>query len=129
MQVQVHSADLRIKEYPAQDIALLEGECVIGKERRCSPIPRDEIPSDGSHKRWTELQCIQHALDPRRNTFLRLIADLRRMPQGDEEKMFALNISQHQSPSDTFQHLSRGRAAASLFKPEAGPRSQVPRGR
>jgi hypothetical protein len=115
--VQLHGAELRIKEYPAQDIALLKGECVIGKERRCSPIPRDEIPSDGSHKGWTELPCIQHALDPRRNAFLRLIADLRRMPQGDEEKMFALNVGQHQSPSDTFQHLSRRRAAASLFKP------------
>jgi hypothetical protein len=50
-------------------------------------------------------------------TFLRLIADLGRMPQGDEEKMFALNIGQHQSASDTFQHLSRGQAAASLLKP------------
>jgi hypothetical protein len=73
--IELCGAGLEIKEYPAKDIALFWGECVIAKYRRRCVAPRDEIPRYRLHKGWTALQGIEHVLNARRNTFLRLIAD------------------------------------------------------
>ena len=119
-------AKRRIAEDEAQAVALLGGErSIVGQHRRGGAVPRDDVPCGGLHIGRAEFERVEHALQSRRNTLGRVIADFGRPAQREQEQVLALDVGQHQGARDAVEHVGRGRAAAPLFEPCVPGRADV----
>ena len=92
----LHSAGARIEEDYAEKIALLKRQrSIVGQHHGRRPVPGDDVPCRGPDKSGARLQRIEHALQPRRDAFVLLVAHLRWAAEAEQEEVLALDIRQH----------------------------------
>lgn len=58
-----------------------------------------------------ELPCVEHALQPGRDTLGCLVANVGRPAEAEQKEVLALDVGQHERASNPFEHVGRGRAA------------------
>ena len=90
---------------------------VIGQHRRGGAVPGDDIPDRRPDESRAVVQRVEHALQTRRHPFSRLVMDFGRAAEAEQEKMFALDVRQHQGAGNAVEYIRRGRAAPPLFQP------------
>ncbi|MGY4436905.1 hypothetical protein ACVWWO_009382 [Bradyrhizobium sp. F1.13.1] len=124
--VVLRGADARIAEDEAQDVALFRRDrAVVRQHGACGFVPGDDVPDRGPHQGRTEFERIEHALQPRRDAFVRLVPHLGRAAEANQEQVLALDIGQHQRSRDAVEHIGRRRTAAALLEPSVPGRADI----
>ena len=124
--IELSGANAGVAEDEAQDVALLRRErAVVGQHRSRSLVPGDDVPCGRADHGRAELQRVEHALQPWRDTLGCLVANLGRPAEAEQEEVLALDVGQHQRASDPVEHVGRGRAASALLEPRVPGRADI----
>jgi hypothetical protein len=107
-----------IAEDEPQDIALTWGQgAVVGQDHAGGAVPGQHIPGRRADEGRTAVQGVEDALQARGDVAARLVADLGRATETQQEEVLALDLGEHQGLGYAIQHIGGWRAAAALFQP------------
>src|SRR5579875_1703446 len=102
----LHGAGTRIEEDNAQHIALVRRQrAKVAQHNSGRPIPGKDVPGCRANERRAGVQSVEDALKAGRDSFLLMVAGLRRSPKAKQEEVLALDIRQHQGPRDPVEHI------------------------